>query len=50
MRGETSKASAFDLVEDRGDLRSEEKTIECVTGNLFLSLVFAFVRMSKQKQ
>ena len=40
MRGETSKASAFDLakvvpVEDRGDLKSKEKTIECVTGNIF---------------
>ena len=32
MRGETSKANAFDLakvvlVEDRGDLKSEEKTV-----------------------
>ena len=35
MRGETSEASAFDLVEDRGDLKSKEKTIECVTGNIF---------------
>ena len=40
MRGETSKASAFDLakvvlVYDRGDLKSKEKTIWCVTGNIF---------------
>ena len=40
MRGETSKASVFDLakvvpVEDRGDLKRKEKTIWCVTGNIF---------------
>ena len=40
MRGETSKVSAFDLakvvvLEDRGDLKSKEKTIQCVTGNIF---------------
>ena len=40
MRGKTSKASTFDLVkvvvrEDRGDLKSKEKAIWCVTGNIF---------------
>ena len=40
MRGETSKARALDLakvvvLEDRGDLKSKEKAIWCVTGNIF---------------
>ena len=37
MSRETSKANAFDLakVVILEDLKSEEKTIKCVTGNIF---------------
>ena len=34
MRGETRKEKVV-VLEDRGDLKSKEKTIQCVTGNIF---------------